>query len=121
MRHNIKTTDFIITPAIKDYVEKSINHLDKFIDPNCKELPMCYIEIGKTTNHHKNGELFKAEFTIKIGKKTLRVEVQEEDLYAALDKTTEEMAEELKAFKDKKISLIRRIGAKLKPMIKKSL
>ena len=33
MRHNIKTTDFSMTPAIKDYVEKRLGHLDKFVNP----------------------------------------------------------------------------------------
>lgn len=118
MRHNIKVTDFTMTPAIKDYVEKRIEHLDKFINLNDSELPMCYVEIGKTTNHHKNGDNFKAELTIHIGSKSLRAEANEEDLYAALDKVSEEMTEELKSFKDKRVSFVRRGGAKLKSIIK---
>jgi len=118
MRHNIKTTDFSMTPAIQNYVEKGMNHLDKFVNLEDKSLPMCYVEIGKTTNHHKNGDLFRAEFTIHIGGKSLRAESQQEDLYAALDKAVEEMTEELKSFKDKKVSLIRRGGRKLKSLLK---
>ena len=118
MRHNIKTTDFVMTPSIKDYVEKRVMHLDKFVNPSIKELPMCYVEIGKTTNHHKNGDLFRAEVTIHIGGKVLRAEASEEDLYAALDKVSEEMTEELKSFKDKKVSLLKRGGAKIKELIK---
>ncbi|MDD1444383.1 ribosome-associated translation inhibitor RaiA [Dolichospermum sp. ST_sed3] len=118
MRHNIKASDFEMTPAIKSYVEKVVNHLDKFINLNDNELPMCYVEIGKTTNHHKQGELFKAEFTIHIGGRSLRAETHADDLYAALDKVADEMTEELKSFKDKRTSLIKRGGAKLKEMIK---
>ena len=118
MRHNIKTSDFIMTPAIKSYVENRMAHLNKFVIKGDTELPMCYIEIGKTTNHHKKGELFKAEYTVHIGGKSLRAEAQEEDLYAALDKVTEEMTEELKSFKDKKVSLLKRGGIKLKLLIK---
>ncbi len=119
MRHNIKATDFSMTPAIKNYVEERVNYLDKFVSPENKELPMCYIEIGKTTNHHKNGDLFKAEFTIHIGGDSFRAESEQEDLYAALDKVTEGMTEELKSFKDKKISLIKRGGAKLKSLLRR--
>ena len=118
MRHNIKTTDFSMTPVIKDYVEKRVNHLDKFINPEHKDLPMCYVEIGKTTNHHKNGDLFRAEFTLYIGSKSLRTEAEKDDLYVAIDSVTEGMVEELKSFKDKKISLIKRGGAKIKALIK---
>ena len=118
MRHNIKTSDFVMTPAIKEYVEKRVNHLDKFVSPDQKELPMCYVEIGKTTNHHKNGELFKAEFTVHIGGSALRAETEEEDLYAALDEITEAMTEELKSFKNKKASLLKRGGKKIKELLK---
>ena len=118
MRHNIKTSDFVMTPAIKDYIEKQIAHLDKFVNLNDKELPMCYVEIGKTTGHHKKGELFRAELTIHIGSASLRAEQKEEDLYTALDTVTEEMTEELKTFKDRKISLIKKGGAKVKCIVK---
>ena len=118
MRHNIKATGFVMTPTIKDYVEKRVNHLEKFVNPNQKELPMCYVEIGKTTNHHKTGDLFRAEFTLYIGSKSLRVEAEKDDLYTSIDSVTEGMVEELKSFKDKKVSLIRKGGAKIKALIK---
>ena len=119
MRHNIKATGFELTPAIKDYVEKVVNHLDKFTNCEDNELPMCYVEIGKTTNHHKNGDLFKAEFTIHIGGKSLRNEKVAEDLYSALDEVQNEMTEEIKAFKKKKSNLFRKGGAKIKEMLKR--
>lgn len=118
MRHNIKTTDFSLTPAIRDYVEGRVNHLDRFINPAHKELPLCDVEIGKTTNHHKNGDLFKAEFTVTIGSKSFRAECEAEDLYTALDKATEDMTEELKSFKDKKVSLIKKGGSKIKEILR---
>lgn len=118
MRHNIKTSDFVMTPAIKDYIEKQMSHLNKFVKSIYEELPMCYVEIGKTTNHHKKGEFFKAEFTVHIGSKSFRAEAIEEDLYAALDRVTEKMTEELKSLKDRKVSLMRRSGAKLKSFVK---
>ncbi len=111
-------TDFSMTPAIKNYVEKQMAHLNKFVNKSLEELPMCYVEIGKTTNHHKKGVLFKAEFTVHIGGKSFRAEAREEDLYAALDKITEEMTEELKTFKDKKVSLAKKGGAKIKKLLK---
>ena len=118
MRHNIKATGFSMTPAIKEYVEKRVNHLDKFFDPNQKELPICYVEIGKTTNHHKTGDLFRAEYTLYIGGKSLRIEAEKDDLYVSIDSVTEGLIEELKSFKEKKVSLIRKGGAKIKALIK---
>ncbi|MFA6340806.1 MAG: ribosome-associated translation inhibitor RaiA [Candidatus Paceibacterota bacterium] len=118
MKHNVKVTDFSLTPAISDYLESRVNHLDKFISPENKDATMCYVEIGKTTNHHKKGDLFEAEFTVHIGGKSFRAIAKEEDLYTALDIVTEEMTEELRSFKDKNVSAVKRGGAKLKSLIK---
>lgn len=119
MKYNIKTTEFVLTDAISDYINKKIERLDRFVSPEDKDVLMCYIEIGKTTNHHKNGDLFKAEFTIHIGGNVLRVENTEEDLYSSIDEVIEGMSEKLNSFKKKKVSLIRRGGAKMKEIFRK--
>jgi len=118
MKYNVNTTGFPLTPAISDYLDKKISHLDKFIIPNLEESVMCYVEVGKTTNHHKTGDLFRAEFTIHIGGKSFRVSTEREDLYIAIDEALNEAAEELKSFKGKRNSLIKRGGAKIKSIIK---
>jgi ribosomal subunit interface protein len=118
MKYNIKTIEFSLTPAINDYVEKKLNSLDKFIHESKKDDAMCYVEIGKTTNHHKNGDLFLAEFTLRLAEgESLHTSIEKEDLYTAIDLTTEELAEELRSKKDKKVSLMRRGGAKIKSMM----
>jgi ribosomal subunit interface protein len=118
MKHNIKTLDMVLTPAITSYLEKRIAHLDKFVNDGIAETVMCYVELGKTTKHHKKGDFFKTELTIHVGGKSFRAEAEESDLYASIDVAADEMMEELKSFKDKKVSLIRRGGSKLKSFIK---
>ncbi len=118
MKHNIKTKEISLTPAIKDYLEKKLAHLDKFISPEHMDEVMCYVEVGKSTQHHKNGDFFVAELTIHIGGKSLRAEVEESDLYAAIDIVVDEMATELKRFAKKQTSLLKRSGAKIKAFVK---
>jgi len=119
VKNNIKTTDFSLTPAISDYLDKKIIHLDKFVSPEHKEEVMCYIELGKATNHHKTGDIFKAEFTIHIGGKVFRATAEKDDLYSAIDTVNDEMAEELRTFNSKETSLIKRSGAKFKSFLRK--
>ncbi len=107
-----------LTKAISDYLEKRIAHLDKFVDSDIRESLMCYVELGKTTKHHKKGDLFKMELTINTGGKSFRAEAEESDLYASIDVATDEMSEELKSFKDKKKSLLKRGGAKIKDFLR---
>jgi putative sigma-54 modulation protein len=118
MKYNVKATDFPMTPAISEYLDKKINHLDKFINVNAEDAVMCYVEIGKTTGHHKTGDLFKSEITLHIGGKVFRASAEKEDLYSAIDVVTEEVAEELRSFKNKRKSLIRRGASKIKSIIK---
>ena len=118
MKYNINTTDFSLTPAISEYLDKRISHLDKFINPSLEESIMCYVEVGKTTEHHKTGDLFRAEITLHIGGKVFRATSEKEDLYSAIDEVGDEITQELKAFKGKRNSLIKRGGAKIKSIIK---
>jgi putative sigma-54 modulation protein len=118
MKHNIKMTNTFLTPAITDYVEKRLSHLDKFISPEEMEVVMCYVDIGKTSNHHKTGDIFKAEFNLHLGGKTLRAVSEKEDLYSAIDSVNDEMAKALKSHKEKKNSFLRKGGAKIKKLLK---
>lgn len=118
MKHNIKMTNTFLTPAITDYVEKRLSHLDKFISPEEMEVVMCYVDIGKTSNHHKTGDIFKAEFNLHLGGKTLRAVSEKEDLYSAIDSVNDEMAKALKSHKEKKNSFLRKGGAKIKRLLK---
>lgn len=118
MKHNVKTKEIFLTPAIADYLEKKIIHLDKFISPDSMEQTICNVEIGKSTKHHKNGDFFIATLTLVIGGKTLRTEVEKDDLYASIDIAVDEMATELKRFEKRKKGLMKRGGAKIKAMIK---
>ncbi|MFA6430331.1 MAG: ribosome-associated translation inhibitor RaiA [Candidatus Paceibacterota bacterium] len=118
MKHNIKMTNTFLTPAITEYVEKRLSHLDKFINPEEMEVVMCYVDIGKTSNHHKTGDIFKAEFNLHLGGKTLRAVSEKEDLYSAIDSVNDEMAKALKSYKEKKNSFFRKGGAKIKDLLK---
>ena len=114
MNINIKSTNIEITPAIKDYVEKRINGLEKFIHHVVDEGVQAWVEIGRTTRHHQTGNVFRAEMQIRIPdyKPGVRAEATLDDLYAAIDKAHDELKLELEKVKNKKISLVRK-GARL--------
>lgn len=106
-----------ITSAIGDYLNKKLEHINKFIDPN-DESAICDIELGKTTKHHNKGDLFRAEINLHIKGKNLRAVSETDDLYASIDEIKDEMTRELLSNKDRKVSLIKRGGAKIKNVLK---
>ncbi|MEK9184062.1 MAG: ribosome-associated translation inhibitor RaiA [Patescibacteria group bacterium] len=114
MNINIKSTNIEITPPIKDYVEKRINGLEKFIHHVIDESVQAWVEVGRTTRHHQTGDIFRAEMQIHIPryKQGVRAEATCDDLYAAIDKAHDELKLELEKVKEKKISLVRK-GARL--------
>lgn len=106
MRTNIKATGIELTPALTDYVNSKVAMLDKLV-VNYGDV-LASVEIGKETNHHKTGNWFFAEINLKCDGKMLRHVVEEADLYAAIDKVKDGMAEELRSYDKRKQSLFRR-------------
>ncbi len=116
MNINIKTTTISMTPAISEYVEKHLDVVKRFTqdDPTAK----CDLELAKTTNHHKHGDIFKAEIHIVAKGQNIYASVEKEDLYMAIDVLKDEVLRQLTTSKDKKQSMLRRGGAKVKNIIK---
>lgn len=118
MNIKIRSTNFEITPAISDYVYKKVLSLEKVL--GYKNEILCEVEIGKTTGHHKSGEIFKMEINIKEPKgQQYFITAEEEDLYSAID-VARDNAEETISSKRKKFTTIwRKSAAKLKSMMKR--
>jgi ribosomal subunit interface protein len=116
MKINTKFTGIEMTQAISDYLAKRLGALEKFI--NGDETVMVDVELGKTTNHHKSGDIFRAEINLHGKGRSFRAVSSKPDLYAAIDEAKDEMARELSANKDKQISLVRRGGAAIKNLLR---
>lgn len=95
----IVATHIELTDAIRLYVEEKLGSLEKF----CERYSPCdvAVEVGKTSEHHNKGKIFRAEFTVTIPGTTLRVECVEEDLYAAIDIAKDDLKRQLIAHKEK--------------------
>jgi ribosomal subunit interface protein len=78
----------------------------------------CDVELGRTTHHHNKGDIFRAEIHIVGKNKDLYASAEETDLYKAIDIVRDEMLREVRSGKEKKLSVLRRGGAKLKGIIK---
>lgn len=90
-----------MTDAIRNYVEEKLGSLEKF----CVNYDPCdvRVEVEKTSEHHNKGKIFRAEFTMNVPGKTLRVEVVEEDLYAAIDIAKDQLKQQLIEHKERQM------------------
>ncbi len=106
MRTTIKGTGIELTTALTNYVDEKFAMLDKLV-ANFGDV-LAVVEIGKETTHHKTGNLFFAEVNLNFDGNVLRNVVEEADLYAAIDKVKDGLAEELRRYEKKKKSLFLR-------------
>jgi putative sigma-54 modulation protein len=116
MNTNIKATNIELTSAISDYVNKRLSAIEKFVKDG--EEMIAYIEVGKTTNHHKQGDVFRAEFNIEISGNEFYTFSEKEDLYAAIDDAKEEIVRQITSNKERKQTLFKRGAISVKKMLK---
>ena len=121
MHVTIKTTGIEITPAIEAYVRDKFQAVERVVgeDPQKGRIATISVEVGKTSEHHKHGDIFRAEATVSIGGETYRTEESMEDLYAAIDVAKDEMLDVLSRRKDKKVNLFRRGARAIKRILRR--
>ena len=97
MELNIRGKNLSVTPAIKDYVEKKMSKLDK------------YFKDGDTINSNiiiktrANKDVI--EVTILKGATIIRAEMEDDDLYTAIDLVIDKLEKQIRKNKDKYKSL----------------
>ena len=120
MKINFQGKNMEITPAIHDYVVKRVTNLGKLlrtIEEATGEI-LINFNVAKTTKHHKLGEVFRADCSIKTKRGSYFSSVDEEDLYIAIDTVKENLFREISKNKDRKNTLFKRGATSVKKMMK---
>ena len=114
MRINIKATGIELTPAISNYVNKKISSLEKYLSNEV----VVQVEVGKITQHHKSGNVFRAEIHIIGGGLDLYAFSEKDDFYAAVDVVRDEIIHNVVHTKTKRETMARRGAEIIKNMMK---
>ncbi len=112
-----KATNFEVTEALKDYVEKRMAHVKKLVTEHQDEVALIDVELSKS-KHHKHGDIFRAEVNFCIGGKCYRAVSEKDNIYAAIDEIKDELGSGFSSYKKKHLRILRRGGAKVKRIIK---
>lgn len=115
MKINIKATNIELTPSITEYVERKVGMVEKYI--NNTDV-VAQVEVGKSTQHHKQGMLFRAEVHLVGGGIDIYAVSEQEDLYAAIDLVKDEVVRKVEHTKGKKETLTRRGAQAIKNAMK---
>lgn len=110
MKIDIKATNLELTPAIRAYIEEKIGSLERFLKRfETKSEIEVFIEIARTTKHHRHGNVLYAEAVIPLGKKILRAEHSDWDIRVAIDKIKDKLQQEIKKYKEKNTAIRRNV------------
>ena len=96
----IKATNIQLTPEIKDYIQKKMDMLEKYLGN--VQILNCDIEVGLTSKHHQKGEIYFAEVGLEVPGNILRVQKTEKDIFKAIDKVKDHLARSIKRYKEKR-------------------
>lgn len=113
MKISIKATNFKLTPSIEKWVLEKLGSLEKFIEKFDETgVAECWVEVGKTTRHHRKGPFFRAEADIRVPGVILRAEACEKELKMAIVRVKDELQRQIKNYKGK-ISAKEKRGARI--------
>lgn len=114
MKISISGSHIDLTDALRNHVDHEFKKLEKLIEPNAR----IDVEIGKTTEHHKQGNIFKAEAKIVEAKAEYFAEFVTEDLYSAIGMLSDELSQQITRSKSKHRTLFKRGGAMIKSLLR---
>ncbi len=120
MQVNLHAKNIELTKPIKNYVLKRLTNLEKILSGIEKKGGEVIVnfEVGKSTHHHKGGDVFIADCLITIDGKEFYSSADEEDLYAAIDVVKDNLFREISKNKDRKQTLFKRGASSVKKMLK---
>ena len=115
---HIRANKMDMTEAIQNYINKKVGVFEKYLGKDQSPADL-YVEIGKTTEHHKSGDVFRAEFNLNLSGRQFRSVAETENLYASIDKAQDEMIAELRNAKNKDTTMLRRGARRIKEMVRR--
>ncbi len=98
----LKTKSVPLTEAMRSYIEEKLpQHIEKIAGRRHTAEAVLAIEVGRSTRHHRKGDVWQAKATIQWGKELLRAETAGESFQEVVDLLEEELVREIKKTKGK--------------------
>ncbi len=114
----INAVNIELTEEIKEYIYKKLKSLEKFInfeDPSVSGDVRLIKEVGR----QQTGKIYKIEISIMTPGKKFGVNAEGNSAYEAIDLVKDALIKKISRYKDKKISLVKKGGAKIKSFLKR--
>lgn len=97
----LKSTNIEATEPLQVYIDEKIGALEKFLPTSDPAQVEVRVEVERTTDHHRKGDVYRAEVNIHVGGMVFRAESTEEDMRLAIDRVRDELQRQLKDMAEK--------------------
>lgn len=112
-----KATNIDLEDSWQRLVEQKFQSLEKYVGDETDT--KCDVEFEKETGeHHNAGRIHRVEANLFLGGKLYRAVATKESFEQAIDEVRAELDKELRRANDKKETLIKRGGRKIKEMLR---
>ncbi len=92
---NIKKT-IDLTPALETFIKAKLAPLAKLVKPfDATGEAAVWLELSRTTKHHKKGDVYFAALDLRLPKKIIRAEAYAEDVRTAIDEARDTLRLEI--------------------------
>lgn len=99
MKIIIKATNLGLTEALKIYIERRMQSLEKFISAFDNDAVRARIEVARSTRHHKQGNVYHVDVNLELPGAVLRAEKDDSDIRAAIDAVKDKLKREIEKYK----------------------
>jgi ribosomal subunit interface protein len=114
MQYNLKATDVPVTQELRAYIEKCLQHPDKFLSGDS----VAHADVEIEHSALRDGGKYRAEFTVTTSHGLYRASEWGMTLHEALDLAVAELTRELRRSKSKRIDVFRRSALKVKEYLR---
>ncbi len=106
-----------VTPEVTSKAQRKLIALKKYLR-KAKAITQVYVELGKATEAHQNGNVWRAQINLDFNGKRYHADRTGETITAAIDVAVKDMEVELRKFKQRNESLLRQGGSALKSFMR---
>lgn len=117
MEIQFKGTNYDLPANVSRFAQKRIAALKKYIG-KLDETAKAYVELGKETEAHASGRIWRAEINFDLDGARFRAVALEESIEVAISKAVGELGAELRNANKRKQDLARRGGATIKSFLR---
>lgn len=100
MQISIKARELDLTDPLKEYIDVRMRSLGKYLKRFDEDSVLVEVEVARSTQHHRHGDVYYAEVNLTLPGKLLRATHEGGDVRECIDKVKNTLQREIDKYKD---------------------